>query len=172
VETAVDGAIVKGLQPLYRTSQKVGQWDDTLELRIFYPALNKMIRFSHTAAYLDDLATPKFFEPTINAMTRFAKALATFDEKTTGRFAGRIARSANLVRDGIYNGWLWIIRSIEGYGRFTFRRLFFSIIKVDYDHKNETFFQKISMMNLDVNFIIILIILLITLGTGFLVILI
>lgn len=167
VEAAVDGVIVKGINPLAEVSRKVARWDDSLEFTFFQPALDRMLRFSHTAAHVDDLATPKFFEPTINAMARFARAFANFDESTISRFAARLSQTMNQARDMIYNGWLLIITNIESYWRYAFRRLFFSIIKVDYDHKSESFFQKYSMMNIDINFVIIIFVLLLALGAGF-----
>jgi len=128
-----------------------------------------MMRFSHTAAQMENVVAPKIFQPAIKGMVRFACACSDFDEITMAQFAARFAKALNLVRDWIYDRWLWLITSITSYWRIAARAAFFSIIKADYDHKDEKFFQKFSMMNLDVNFVIIIFILMVALGTGFIV---
>jgi len=171
VETVVDGTVVKGIHPLSLASQKVAKVDNSLEGYVFQPVLNKMRNISYVVNRFDNQVAPLLFQPVIDGMIRFARACAYFDDQTLTRMGIRIAESVTLLRDGIYEGWLRIITVIKRYWQMISRTLFFSIIKVDYDHKNEKFFQKYSMMNLDLNFIIIIVILLLALGLGFIVVL-
>jgi len=163
--------LVKGLDPLGAASQRIAHWDEALEYRFFQPTLNKMRHFSYRAAHLDNLVAPILFQPAIKGLIRFAQACARFDENTVSKIASRIATLTSQTRDGIYEAWLKMMNSLVRTWRVVGRTLFQSVIKVDYDHKNEKLFQSFSMMNLDINFIIIMFILLLSLGLGFIVLL-
>ncbi len=171
VETAVDGMLVKGLDPLGAASQRIAHWDEALEYRFFQPTLNKMRHLSYWVAHLDNLVAPILFQPAVKGLIRFAQTCARFDENTVSRIASRIATLTSQTRDGIYEAWLQMMNSLVRTWRVVGRTLFQSVIKVDYDHKNEKLFQSFSMMNLDINFIIIMFILLLSLGLGFIVLL-
>jgi len=169
MEGVVDGIVVKGLHPLDRISRKVAAWENALEPNYFRPALHKMMFLPLTAAHLEKLAEPILFQPAIQFMARFARACAHFDEKTVSMLAGRTAGLANSLREGIYGTWVRLFSGLLRNWRILARQLFFFFIKVDYDPKSERFFQRFSMMNLDLNFIIVIFILLLSLGLGFIV---
>ncbi len=143
VETIVDGAMVKGIQPFGAVSQKVSLWDSAVEMRLFQPFLQKMMHV--------------------------ASACAHFDSKTLAVMAGSVAESSRQIRDGIYEGWLKVITSLFGSWRRIAGTLFFFMIKVDFDSKSDSPSQKFSMMNLDINFIVIILILTVAMALGFLV---
>jgi len=167
LEAGVEGVLVKSITPLDRVTKKAAHWENTLEIRYFRPALDKILHLSYAAARLDNLVEPVIFQPVLDVITRFARACAHFDESTVSRLARRTAKLAYYCRDGLYNLWIKVITAVIRSWRILSRRLFFVLIKVDYDPKDERLFQRFSMMNIDVNFIIIMAVLLLVLGLGF-----
>ncbi len=145
IETMVDGAIVKGIQPFGKVSRKVAVWDHAVEAGLFYPVIQKMMGF--------------------------ASACAQFDDRTINRVGEKLAESSRNIRDGIYETWLQGINAVFSRWRIFAKQMFSVIVKVDFDTKEDSSTKRFSMMNLDVNFIVIIIILSIAMGLGFLVLL-
>ncbi|GEM_PF-566035 len=143
VETMVDGLLVRSLNPMGVVSQKVSIWDHTMDVR--------------------------FFQPVLQSMMRFAAAWSDFDNQTVKIIAVSVAKSSRIIRDGIYEGWLRMINSLFRNWRSIAATLFFFMIKVDFDSKSDAPSKKFSMMNLDINFVVIILILTVAMGLGFLV---
>lgn len=96
----------------------------------------------------------------------FSRRVAYFDERTLSSVGGSVAASTSVVRDGIHDGWLGGVSGMLNRWRIMIRRLFYFIIKVDYDPKGERIFLLFNMMNFDFDFIIFIFTLLLLLGAS------
>ncbi len=104
------------------------------------------------------------FVRTIPTLSAISQGVASFDERTVNLVAGGVAGSSTKVGDGIYDTWLGGMTSLLKRGRLLLRRLFFLMVKVDYDPKGERMFQLFNVKNFDFDFLLFMITLFILLG--------
>ena len=94
----------------------------------------------------------------------FSRKVAYLDERTVSMVGGGVAESSVRVREGIYAN---LLRGVTGFYRrmrTMLRRLFFLLVRVDYDPGGERPYQLFNVRNFDFDFVLFMITLLVVLG--------
>ncbi|HAP32526.1 MAG TPA: hypothetical protein DCQ14_05685 [Firmicutes bacterium] len=138
----------------------------SVEYLVFRPVLAAvMAAFMHSGRIIDAIADASMVRG-IPYLLAASRGVAYFDERTLKNMGGSVASSSRLVRDGIHDAWVGGINALLNRCGYFARRLFYFLIKVDYDPKGERIFQVFNFMNFDFDFIIFITILLLLLGAS------
>jgi multicomponent Na+:H+ antiporter subunit D len=132
---------------------------------LFYQPLLKMLGAVYTRlGGIVETVVDNTFVRTIPTLSSISQGVASFDERTINLVAGEVAGSSTRVGKGIYDTWLGGMTLLLRRGRFILSRLFFLMIKMDYDPKGERIFQLFNVKNFDFDFLLFMITLFILLG--------
>jgi formate hydrogenlyase subunit 3/multisubunit Na+/H+ antiporter MnhD subunit len=117
---------------------------------------------------LVDAAAENLLIKSTGPLQRACLALSRFDSEGTARLGRWLQRIAVRVRDGFYRLWYdGLRRFIHGSGYF-WRRIFFVLVRMDFNPKGIRFFQSLNISNLDFNLLLMMIFLLVLLSLFFL----
>ncbi len=132
---------------------------------LFYQPLLRMLSTVYTRlGGILEMVVDNTFVRTIPTLSSMSQGVASFDERTINLVAGEVAGSSTKVGEGIYGTWLGGMTSLLKRGRYVLRRLFYVMVKMDYDPKGEKIFQLFNVKNFDFDLLLFMVTLFILLG--------
>ncbi len=136
----------------------------SIDYLVYQPILKALELVYLYAGRIVETIVDGTFVKVIPSLFILSRGFVLFDESTLNSVGGGVAGSSAKVGDGIYETWQGCMASFLRLVRMVFRRLFFFMVKVDYDPKGERIFQLFNFMNFDFDFVIFMATLLILLG--------
>jgi hydrogenase-4 component B len=138
----------------------------SVEGLIYRPVISLSGRFFIGTGKLLERGVESLFVRSLPALFSVSRNVAHFDERTLSVVGGGVAGSSSRMRDGIYETWLGTLATFLAPARVFIRRLFYFMIKIDYDPKGERIFQIFNLMNFDFDFVLFMGTLLLLLGAS------
>ncbi len=125
------------------------------------------LRLFTLCGYALDSAAELALVQSIKPLSRICYKLAALDREGLPWLGRRLQLAAVKLRDGVYNLWYKGLRLIMVNGLQFLRRLFFTLVHMDFNPQGIRLFQVLNISNLDFNLILILTFLLILLSLFF-----
>ena len=126
------------------------------------------LRLFTLCGYALDSASEFALVQTIKPLGRTCYKLATLDREGLPWLGRKLQQAAVKLRDGVYNLWYKGLRLVMVNSLQFLRRLFFTLMHMDFNPQGIRFFQALNISNLDFNLILIMTFLLILLSLFFL----
>lgn len=136
----------------------------SVEHLLYRPIISLAVGVYTHAGRIVELGVDGAMVRVIPYLFAFSRKVAHFDERTVGLVGGGVAESSAKVREGIYANLRGGVTHFYRRVRAVFLRLFFLLIKVDYDPGGERPYQLFNVRNFDFDFVLFMVTLLVLLG--------
>lgn len=127
-----------------------------------------LLRLFTIAGSLTDYAAEKILVGSVEPLRRGCLTLSRFDREGLTWLGEGIRQTAVWTRDLVYNVWFNILRRLMSNGWQFLRRLFFMLVRIDYNPEGNRLYQAVNISNLDFNLYLVIFFLLALLSLFFL----
>ncbi|MDO9535809.1 MAG: proton-conducting transporter membrane subunit [Bacillota bacterium] len=168
IDQGANGLIVSGLPPMNLVSRKVAKWDDLLEPYFLQPFLRLLMRlYTGTGRFLNFISEGIFMDSR-KYLSRICDGMNFFDRVFLVKTGAKCLSACVFVRETSFGLLQRIVNFVSLLARGCGRWAFSLLIKVDYDHKGETFYHYFNILNFDFAFILLFVVLVSLFIIGFL----
>ncbi|MEW5922197.1 MAG: hypothetical protein AB1796_14885, partial [Bacillota bacterium] len=158
LEQGVEMAIVGSVSPLGWVSNRISVWEENFDPFLLKPLLRLLGRIYSGAAGLLDRGAEGAFVRSLPALFQLSAAAGGMDADFIKKQGLGFIKLAVFMGEFVYHMWTYVANYIYYLLKVVYRRFFFLLIKVDYDHKGENIFHYVNILNFDFGFILLFVV--------------